>query len=237
MKRPGLDWGAVSLRARRVLDALDWQALGEIYFHWGGEQFWRERLPNVITFGERLGRVLLPRLDRKGSSLWVGAGVAELPILLGEVLLHERAVVAANLRQRECDVLNAGLAAALPEVALRYVVGDARAVAEGETFDHLGCVSVFTDPETWPVLSDVAYGRVPPVQVDVERFVAEREQARTLAQGLFARLRRPGVITTSAEEVAWFLEQAAASGVAIEAGDDLVETAVVGDPVGFLAVG
>lgn len=236
MKRPGPDQAAVSLRARRVLDALDWHALGEIYFHWGGEAFWREKLPSVVTLGERLARHLLPRLPRRGSSLWVGAGVAELPVLLAEVLLHERTVVAANLRERECAVLNAGLAAAAADVPLRFVAGDARTAAAGETFDHLGCISVFTDPETWPVLGDVAYGRIAPVQIDVERFVAEREQARVLAQGLFARLRRPGAITTTAEEVAWFLEQAAAAGAGIEAGDELIETAVVGDPVGVLTV-
>lgn len=236
MKRSGRDQGAVSLLAKRVLAALDWQALGEIYFHWGGEQFWRDKLPAVVTLGERLSRRLLPQLPRLGTSLWVGAGVAELPVLLAEVMLHERTVVAANLRQRECEVLNAGLAAAAADVPLRFVAADARSVAPDATFDHLGCISVFTDPETWPMLSDVAYGRIAPVQIDVERFVAEREQARALAQGLFARLRRPGLITTTAEEVAWFLEQAAAHGAAIEAGEDLVETAVVGDPVGFLAV-
>jgi hypothetical protein len=95
---------------------------------------------------------------------------------------------------------------------------------------------VFTDPETWPVLSDVAYGRVAPVQVDVERFVAERQVARELARDLFARLSRPALVTTTAEEVAWFLEQAHARGVTAEAGDELIETAVVGDPVGFLHV-
>jgi hypothetical protein len=49
-------------------------------------------------------------------------------------------------------------------------------------------------------------------------------------------LRRPGWITTSAEEVAWFLEQAEAVGARYEADDDLLETAVVGDPVGFVRV-
>jgi hypothetical protein len=220
----------------RVLAALDWRELGEIYFHWGGEQFWKERLPKVGVLGERLGKELLRRVPRRGASLWVGAGVAELPVLLAEVLLHERTVVAANLRARECEVLNAGIAAAAPEVALRYVVGDARTVEPERSFDHIGCLSVFTDPETWPLLSDVAYGRIAPVQIDVERFVAEREQARQLAQGLFNRLQLPGLVTTSAEEVAWFLEQAASRGAAIEASEELVETAVVGDPVGFLTI-
>ncbi|MCU0862189.1 MAG: hypothetical protein MUC36_00230 [Planctomycetes bacterium] len=236
MSRAGVDWLAAMQTCRRVLDALDWRELGEIYFHWGGEGFWRERVPKVSTLGKALGQALLPRLPRGGSSLWVGAGVAELPVLLGEVMLHGRSVTAANLRARECELLNAGLQAVAPELPLRYQAGDARELAPGQVFDHLGCISVFTDPETWPVLSEVAYGRIAPVQIDVEKFVVEREQARALAKGLFARLQRPGLVTTSAEEVAWFLEQAAEVEASIEASEDLVETAVVGDPVGFLSV-
>jgi hypothetical protein len=140
------------------------------------------------------------------------------------------------LRQRECEVLNAGLKAGAPDLPLRFLAEDARTAASGRTFGHLGCISVFTDPETWPLLSDVAYGRIAPVQIDVERFVEEREEARQLAAGLFARLARPAVVTTTAEEVAWFLEPAAAAGTTVDASDDLVETAVVGDPVGFLTI-
>ena len=114
-------------------------------------------------------------------------------------------------------------------------MADAR-TADGGPFDHLGCISVFTDPELWPVMSDVAYGRVAPVQLDVERFTTERAHARELARDLFARLVRPGLITTTFEEVSWFLEQAQAHGTTIDAGDELIEAAVVGDPVGFLAV-
>lgn len=236
MTRSAADWPAVLRLAARVMDHLDWRALGEIYFHDDGERFWAERRPRVLELGEELGRRLLREVSRGGASLWVGAGVAELPVLLGEVLLHERSVVAANLRAAECTVLNAGLAAAASGIALRFCPEDARTTAPGRTFDHVGCISVFTDPETWPLLSDVAYGRIAPVQIDVERFVGERDAARTVAQGLFARLQRPGLVTTTAEEVAWFLEQAEAAGVRVDAADDLVETAVVGDPVGFLRV-
>jgi hypothetical protein len=236
VKRRDMDWRAVTQLAEHVLERLDWRALGEIYFHWGGEQFWRERLPQVVLLGRRLGMRLLQQLPRRGASLWVGAGVAELPVLLAEVLMHERTVVAANLRERECEVMNAGLLAAAPDVGLRFVAGDARTVEQGRSFDHLGCISVFTDPEIWPVISDVAYGRVAPVQLDVERFLTERESMREVAKGLFARLARPGLVTTSAEEVAWFLEQAEDNGASVEASEDLVETAVVGDPVGFLTV-
>ena len=236
MKRPAPDLAAAMRRAGDVLAALDWRALGEVYFHWGGEQFWAEKRPDVLRLGEQLARALAGRLPRGGRSLWIGAGVAELPVLLAETMAFGREVVASNLRAAEVEALNQGLAAAAPDAALRYVAADARAAGGDAMFDHVGCVSVFTDPETWPTLSGVSYGRLPPVQVDVERFVAEREAARGLAAAAFARLQRPGTITTTAEEVAWFLEQAALVDAPIEASEELVETAVVGDAVGFLRV-
>lgn len=228
-------WRSAAKDAGRVFERLDWQRLGELYFHWGGADFWTEKRPQVLELGAALGEQLAKRVDRGGSSLWVGAGVAELPVLLGEVGALGRTVIATNLRAEECDVLNEGLAAALPACPLRYVAADAR-VAGVAPFDHLGCISVFTDPETWPVLSDVAYGRMAPVQLPVEQFVAEREQARALAKALLARLRRPGLVTTTAEEVAWLLEAAAEVGDTIDADEELVATAVVGDPVGWLRV-
>lgn len=236
MRRPGplADGRAVAALARRVFAACDWRQLGELYFHEHGERHWRERLPRVLELGGALARRLLRALPRHGRSLWVGAGVAELPVLLAETLQHERTVVAANRRTAECELLNAALAAA--DLPLRYVAGDARSVLPGDTFDHVGCISVFTDPETWPVLSDVAYGRVAPVQLDVERFMAERGEAQALARALFARLQRPGHVTTTAEEVGWFADAAAAAGAVVDADDELVPTAVVGDPVGLLVV-
>ncbi len=236
MKRPGADHAAVTRLADKVLRGIDWQALGDVYFHEDGAALLRAKQAAVLTLGERLAKALLRAVPRGGASLWVGAGLAELPVLLAESMLHERTVVAANLRARECELLNAALAAAAPDVAVRYLAADAAVAAPERTFDHLGCISLFTDPETWPVLSAVAYGRIAPVQVDVEKFVAEREQARTLARSLFARLSWPGLVTTSAEEVAWFLELADAAGIVAEPSDTMFETAVVGDPVGFLSM-
>ncbi len=221
---------------KAVLDRLDWAALGDIYFHENGEHELRERRKAIFACGISLAEVLLPQLRHGGASLWVGAGIGELPVLLAEAMRGDREVFATNLRRRECELLNEAIAAAAPDAVLRYVAVDAREAAPGLAFDHLGCISLFTDPETWPMLSDVTYGRIAPVQVDVERFVAERDDARRLAAALFARLARPALVTTSAEEAAWFLEQADAAGAAVDASEELIETAIVGDPVGFLRV-
>lgn len=221
---------------RAVLDCLDWAVLGDVYFHEDGEQELRDRRKAVLGCGMALAELLVPQLPRGGASLWVGAGLAELPVLLAEALRGDRTVVAANLRVVECEALNQALAAAVPNAPLRFCAEDARTAAPGQVFDHLGCVSLFTDPESWPLLSDIAYGRIPPVLIDVDQFVAERDAARGLATALFERLRRPGLVTTTAEEVSWFLEQADRVGASIEAGEELVEAAIVGDPIGVLRV-
>ncbi len=234
----GPDWREWAGRLERVLDALDWELLGEVYCDFGGVGFWQERRPAVVRLGREWAAAALRRLPVEGRSLYVGAGVAELPALLAEALLTRRQVTAVNLRARECDALDAGLRAAGlgDRLQLRCEDGATVAAASPGVFDHLGCVSLFSDPETFPLCSAVGYGRISPVQLDVEAFAAERERARVLAAGLWQGLRVPGWITTTAEEVAWFLEQGAAAGVGIEADDDLVESAVVGDPIGFLRV-
>jgi hypothetical protein len=230
------DWHELERATKRVLEVVDWQKLGEIYFHEDGERHWSDRRKLVVELGCQLARRLQRHTKPAGMSLWVGAGVAELPVMLAEVMLMERTVVAANLLEAECDVLNAALAKAAPSVVLHYEAGDARVVAGDQAFDHLGCISVFTDPEIWPALSGVAYGRLPPVQLDLEQFAREREQARELAASLFSLLSPESSITTTAEEASWFLEQADAHGREIDPSDDLLDTAVVGDPVGFLQV-
>jgi hypothetical protein len=228
------DWLDVEKVVKKVFAAADWDKLGELYFHEDGAQHWQDRRKLVVELGGQLARRLERFVKPEGTSLWVGAGVAELPVMIAEVLLLQRSAVAANLHEEECDLLNQALAKGAPQVALHYEAGDAREVAGDQAFDHLGCISVFTDPDIWPALSGVAYGRLPPVQLDLEQFAAERENARELARGLYQLLDRDACITTSAEEVSWFLDLAEAEGREIDASDELIETAVVGDPVGFL---
>jgi hypothetical protein len=227
-------WDRCEQVAARVLERLDWRALGRVYFHGDGEARWQALRPRVLELGMVWARALLRRLPQKGRSLHVGAGVAELPVLLCERLLRGRDVVAVNRRARECEAIAAALQRCGLQRELSVRQADAAAAAASGSFDHLGCVSLFTDPESWPLCSAVAYGRIAPVQLDVAAFAAERDRARALAAALCGALERPAWITTSVEEVAWFLDAAAASGRPIEADDETVATAVVGDPIGFL---
>ncbi len=237
MTATGWSWARCEATCERLFAALDWLALGEIYFHADGEERWQALAPRVLTLGNDWARALLRRLPPTGRSLHVGAGVAELPVLLAERFVRGRAVTAVNLGERECEVLSAGLQrVGLQPCDLAIVPVDAAVAAQRGGYDHLGCVSVLTDPKAWPVVSAVTYGRVPPVQLDVERFVAERDRARAFVATLFAGLARPAWITTTVEEAAWFLDVAARSRTAIEADEATIATAVVGDAIGFLQV-
>lgn len=229
-------WARVEEACEKLLAALDWEALGELYFHDGDAARWQELQPRVLTLGLDWARAALRRLPETGASLYAGAGVAELPVLLAERLLKGRTVWPVNRSERECEVLNQGLRRVGLSHRLLIRHGDAADTAQKGGYDHLGCVSLFTDPERWPLLSAVTYGRIAPVQLDVTAFAQERERARVLAAALFGGLQRPGWITTSVDEVAWFAEQAERASVRLEADDAVVDTAVVGDPIGFAKV-
>jgi hypothetical protein len=231
------DWSTLRERLQSVLAALDWGRLGAVYFHDDGERLLTARRAGIVDLGLPWAKALLARLPRGGRSLYAGAGLAELPAMLAEVLLHERTVQAVNLRQEECELLAAGLRTAGLADVLAIECREAGDAAAGGGFDHVAAVSLFTDPETWPLLSDVTYGRIAPLLIDVVRFAQEREAARALAARLWAGVRPPAWITTTAEEVSWFMAAAQTAGVPLVADDELLETAIVGDPVGFLRVG
>ena len=216
-----------------VLASLDLEALGAIYCHEGGVDFWHATLPQVATLGVPWADALGGRLERGGTSLYVGAGVAELPALLTETLDLGRRCVATNLREREVEVLNAALVTGGIE-GLRFEATDAAEVAAGGSFDHLGMVSVLNDPETFPQLSAVSYGTASPLDLDPVTFEAERERVRTLVATVLGGLRLPALITTTFEEAPWILERADALGLAVTGDDVSIDTAVVGDPCGFL---
>ena len=140
------------------------------------------------------------------TALYVGAGVAELPAMLIETIGLGRRVEASNLRAEECAVLDAGLRAAgiIPE-ELSILPVDARTLLGRGPFDHLAVVSTLTDPETWPLVSAVTYGRIPPVALDLAEFAAERDAILALAGSLCAALAVPAWITTTGDETPWFV--------------------------------
>ena len=65
----------------RLMAVLDYQSLGEIYCDDGGAAFWQDRREAVVELGLAWAAQLGERLGEGGTSLYVGAGVAELPPL------------------------------------------------------------------------------------------------------------------------------------------------------------
>jgi hypothetical protein len=230
-------WDRCEETLNKLFEALDWEALGKIYFHEDGEEHWEELRPRVIPLGLDWARALLQRVPEGGVSLYAGAGIAELPVMFAERFVRGRRVIASNARLRECEVIEKAIerCGLVGKFKMRHC--DVAEPAKQGGYDHLACVSLFTDPESYPWLSAVTYGRIAPVQLQVEAFVAEREKARTLVATMFAGLQKPGLITTTVEEVAWFVEECEKHKIAYAPDEDTLPTAVVGDPIGFMRIG
>jgi hypothetical protein len=215
----------------RVFNALDYRSLGEIYCDEGGEAFWEERRGPAQELGVQFANVLMERLPHKGRSLYVGAGVAEIPVLLMEALDLQREVHAFNLRGHEAAILNSALQG-LP-VVLR--TEDAR-VAQGP-FDHLWIVSVLNDPECFPELGALSSGRANPVTFDPQAFSRERQAVLALAASCFEKLRRPSLVTTSVDEIVWVRDWCEQNGLSYIVEDEDYPTAIVQDPICFIRLG
>ncbi len=221
-----------------VFARLDYARLGPIYCDEGGAAFWRAKRKPCETLGVALAEVLLARLAPGGRSLYVGAGVAEIPSLLMETLELGRAVAAYNLRKTEAALINRAVAQAFrteDAVPWRVTAGDARAAAG--RFDHLWIVSVLNDPERVPQLAALSYGRANPVTFDPRAFARERAAMRALAAHCLAKLTRPGLVTTSVEEIPWIIDWGARRRVPCVVEREAYPTAIVEDPVCFIRVG
>jgi hypothetical protein len=215
----------------RIFDSLDYAALGAIYCDEGGDTFWEERRGPCQELGGKLAAVLRDRLRQGGRSLYVGAGVAELPPLVMETAELHRTVAAYNLRADEAAVLNRACAA-LP---LEFQAKDARE-AEGP-FDHLWIVSVLNDPECFPELGALSSGRANPVTFDPTVFTIERQAVLTLATGCLEKVARQALVTTSVEEIPWITDWCERHSVPYVVEDEDYPTAIVEDPICFIRLG
>ncbi len=215
----------------RTFKNLNYSSLGRIYCDHGGDAFWRARRGPCQKLGLKLAKVLRGRLRPRGRSLYVGAGVAEIPVLVMETMELGRSVAAYNLRAEEVPVLNA----ALTDNSLKFISGHAQSAIGA--FDHLWIVSVLNDPERFPQLSAVSYGRANPVTFDPAAFARERKAVIRLAASCLKKLSRPGLVTTSVEEVPWITDWCVRHGVRYVVEPEHYPTAIVQDPVCLIRVG
>ncbi|HEY3196510.1 MAG TPA: hypothetical protein VGJ57_00730 [Nitrospirales bacterium] len=215
----------------QLFQRLDYSALGAIYCDEGGEAFWEERKWPAQELGIQLAEVLMGRLPPKGRSLYVGAGVAEIPALIMETLELGREVRAFNLRASEVTVLNRACQG-LPFV---FQAEDARAAPD--RVDHLCMVSVLNDPECFPELGALSSGRANPVTFNPDIFITERVAVAALAAGCLEKLERPGLVTTSVEEIPWITDWCERQGIVCDVEDEDYPTAIVGDPICLIRIG
>ncbi len=210
---------------------LDYTTLGRIYCDEGGDAFWIAKRGPCQTLGIKLAEMLRGRLKQGGRSLYVGAGVAELPMLAMETMELGRTVVACNLREDEVTVLNR----ACEDVPFRFVYQDAGDV-EG-AFDHVWIVSVLNDPERFPELSALSYGRANPVLFDVAAFTKEHEAVVALAAHCLRKLHLPSLVTTSVEEINWITDWCLRRNISCVVEPKSYPAATVEDPVCFIRIG
>ena len=214
-----------------VYDRLDYGALGSVYCYEGGDEFWRAKRGHCNRLGSRVAVVLRRKLGRGGRSLFVGAGVAELPALMMETMELARTVEPYNLRRAEVAALNR----ACHSIPLTFHAADASS-AKGR-FDHLWMASVLNDPERFPHLSPLSYGRGNPLTLDPLKFDTERRIVRALVARCMGKLARPGFVTTTTEEVIWIAEWCHRHRVPYRVGTRYYPTALVGDPICFIQIG
>lgn len=231
MKHPRLSANTTQEIAR-MFNSLDYAGLGPIYCDEGGDAFWQDRRGPCQKMGIAIAKALRPRLLPRGRSLYVGAGVPEIPVLLMEQLELGRTVCPYNLRKGEVEILNqAGGKNGIP-----FCFGSAES-ATGN-FDHLWIVSVLNDPEEFPNLSVLfSYGRADPLAFDTSAFTHERETGIRLFANCMAKLSIPGLLTTSVEEMPWVEHWCQSHGVPFQVDDRTYPTALVGDPVCFIRIG
>ena len=214
-----------------VFRRLEYRTLGKVYCYDGGDQFWRAKREPCRRLGLRVAEALLRRLPPGGRSLYVGAGVGELPSLLVERLDLQREVFPYNLRRAEVLSLNR----TCRTMRVKFHAKDAASAAG--TFDHLWIVSVLNDPERFPHLTPLSYGEADPVTFNPKLFQKERRIVQAIVDRCMPKLSLPGLVTTSTEEVVWIADWCHRKQIPYLVEREQHSTALVGDPICFIKIG
>ena len=232
MARKIVKVGPATRRAiKDIFARLDYARLGRIYCDEGGDEFWAAKRGLCQRLGIKLANARVSRLVPGGASLYVGAGVAEIPLLTMERLDLGRRVVACNLRKQEVLILNRACAG----FPIRFHHQDAGSV-KGRV-DHLWLVSVLNDPERFPELSALSYGRANPVTFEARKFMPQQRAVATLVDRCLSRLMIPGSVTTTVEEAVWVAEWCHRRRIRYRIDRRTFGSPTVGDPICLVRIG
>lgn len=217
-------------RITRAFQNLNYEMLGKIYCEEGGKAFWEAKREPCIRLGMEMAGILKERLTRKGRSLYVGAGVAEIPLLIMETEDLDRLPEAYNQRKAEVSILNQACQ------TLKFTFQGRDASNAMGTFDHIWMVSVLNDPELFPELSTLSYGRANPVLFNSEKFTEERKQVLALSDACLKKLSLPGLVTTSVEEIPWITHWCEQESLHFVVEEEDYPTAIVEDPICLIQI-
>ncbi len=220
-------------------EALDWNALGDLYCHDGGDSFFADEQREAIQdsgllFAGDLGDKLGSFGKHPARSLYVGSGVAEIVPILFESIVLARDVRLVNIAGPEVVALNAAFEAAegpagqkLPRFKTDPIDPDI-----APRIDHLWFVSVLTDPEAFPALHDQLYERQgSAAAVGGGHPKAERRAAFELCLQAAAKLTPPAILTTTDEELPMLTRACADLKLDVHAPATARLSGIVGDAV------
>ena len=186
-------------------DELDWELLGRSYCEGDGSDFFDEAfrariLETGMRFAEDIGRALG---EARGRSLYLGAEIAELPLILAEHLVLGRRVEWLNIDCAQTTELVRAIRAVSARVAVDLPVPRVGGLHEIEpgSCDHLWMVSVLTDPDSFPALHDTLYERAGgPLATGRGSLADDRRRADELVEVLLECAAPRCVLSTSDEE-------------------------------------
>jgi hypothetical protein len=98
-------------------------------------------------------------------------------------------------------------------------------------------VSVLNDPERFPEVSALSYGRANPTTFDPIGFSGERTFVQAITKKCLNKLTKPGLVTTSVEEIPWITQWCEDRAISYRLGERDYPTAIVGDPICFIEIG
>ncbi|MBL8862497.1 MAG: hypothetical protein JNK02_10865 [Planctomycetes bacterium] len=198
-----------------IQDELDWERLGRAYCEGDGSSFFDdESRERWLDAGLLIADELAQHLPRgRGRSAYIGAALAEIPVLLVESLVLGREVVWVNLPGDEIQELERVLRLVGERRGLELPLPSNAPIESlpQHVFDHVWLVSVLTDPEHFPALHDELYERHGTVlATNRGALAAERARAEQLAGAVLALAADGALLTTSEEELAVLLPLARA---------------------------
>ena len=112
-----------------------------------------------------------------------------------------------------------------------------RRFCQRTAIDHLWLVSVLNDPERFPELSALVYGRANPVTFDARKFLPQQRTVATLVDRCLSRLAVPGLVTTTVEEAVWVAEWCHRRGIRYRIDRRTFASPTVGDPICLVRIG